>query len=133
MHLLEFLEECEGGGWGGGWLGGRARARESTNNQTRICFIDYCCAFVLDGRVHTVAGLKVTLEQILIFFTATDREPPLGFPKQPELQFLPKGILATASTCDLVLRLPTMFHNSYSEFREMLIESVVSSEGFGVA
>ena len=84
-----------------------------------------------DGEVETLSGSKVTLEQILIFFTGTDREPPLGFPKQPELHFLRHGVLATASTCDLILRLPINFHNEYNRFKEMLIESLVSSEGFG--
>ena len=75
----------------------------------------------------------MTPEDILIFFTGADREPPLGFPKLPELHFLHSGMLATASTCDLILRLPIQFYNNYSKFKEIMIESLISSEGFGCA
>ena len=44
-----------------------------------------------------------------IFFTGADRELPLGFSKQPELTFLHTGILATASTCEVTLRIPTIY------------------------
>lgn len=93
----------------------------------------YTCTVTADGKVYTEAGLKVSQEHMLIFFTGTDREPPLGFPKHPQLIFLHTGILATASTCDLILRIPTVFHNNYLAFRDMMVESLVSSEGFGVA
>lgn len=76
--------------------------------------------------------MPVTQQQVLIFFTGSDREPPLGFPKQPELHFLHKGIFATSSTCDLILRLPTHL-DDYSKFKDMMVESLVSSEGFDVA
>ena len=86
-----------------------------------------------DGKVYTEAGLKVSQEHVLIFFSGTDREPPLGFPKHPQLVFLHTGVLATASTCDLILRIPTVFHNNYVAFRDMMVESLLSSEEFGVA
>lgn len=116
MFLLDFLEQCEG--------------------IPCIKWVLQCgdgMNLILDGEVQTLTGSKVTVEQMLIFFTGTDQEPPLGFPKQPELHFLPHGVLATASTCDLILRLPINFFNEYNRFKEMMIESLVSSEGFGYA
>ena len=83
--------------------------------------------------VQTIEGKRVTPEHMLIFFTGADREPPLGFPKPPELHFLHSGVLATASTCDLILRLPVNFSDDYSRFKDMITESLVSSEGFGYA
>ena len=68
--------------------------------------------------MQTVSGKPVTPQHILVFFTGTEREPPLGFPKQPELHFLHHGVLATASTCDLILRLPMNFHNDCNRFKE---------------
>ena len=72
MFLLDFLEQCEGIPRSG-WL----QCGDGMN-------------LILDGEVQTLTGSKVTLEQMLIFFTGTDRE--LGFPKQPELHFLPHGV-----------------------------------------
>lgn len=114
LYLLDFLEECEG---------------NFHPCISKSCNI-YTCTVTADGKVYTEAGLQ---EHMLIFFTGTDREPPLGFPKHPQLIFLHTGILATASTCDLILRIPTVFHNNYLAFRDMMVESLVSSEGFGVA
>ena len=62
------------------------------------------------------------------FSSLGHREPPLGFSKQPELTFLHTGILATASTCEVTLRIPTIY-----QLKDMMVESLVSSEGFGVA
>ena len=49
--------------------------------------------------------LDVTLEDVLIFFTGCDREPPLGFSRIPELYFLhdKNSTMATASTCSFHL------------------------------
>ena len=59
---------------------------------------------VTDGGIPTEAGTQVTLQHVLVFFTGADREPPLGFPTKASLEFLKAGdVLATASTCDLIL------------------------------
>ncbi len=43
--------------------------------------------------------MKVTLQNVLVFLTGADQEPPLGFPREPELMFLNSGdVLVTAST-----------------------------------
>ena len=73
-----------------------------------------------DGLIHTQDGEKVTLSLFLAFFTGADREPPLGFPKVPELHFLHRdAILVTASTCDLILRVPAIYHDNYDKFRDI--------------
>ena len=75
----------------------------------------------------------MTLQHMLAFFTGADREPPLGFPKKATPEFLnTKAVLATASTCDFILRVPTTFHDDEDRFKEMMIESLISSDGFGV-
>ena len=53
-----------------------------------IIYIDqesFCSA---DGKVCTIAGMQVTLQHMLIFFTGADREPPLGFPKPRHLSYI---------------------------------------------
>ena len=62
----------------------------------------------IDGTVMTIDGKRLSLKEVLIFFTAAEKEPPLGFPGQPTLTFLHGAcdVLPTASTCSLTLRLP---------------------------
>ena len=99
---------------------------------TLITYI-YNVINITDGGIPTEAGTQATLQHVLVFFTGADREPPLGFPTKASLEFLKAGdVLATASTCDLILRVPTAFHNNYSRFKEMMVESLISGLGFGV-
>ena len=102
-------------------------------NIIHIIFNNY-----LDGSAYedTPDGrIVVTFEDLLIFFTAADREPPLGFPNngKGKLAFLHGSDqqLATASTCDLILRLPTC-HVQYCSFKEKMVMSLTSHEGFGL-
>lgn len=66
----------------------------------------------------------MTLEEVLIFFTGSDRIPPCGFPSQPTLTFLhgESEKFITASTCDLELRVPVMYHDDQEEFESMLTD-----------
>ena len=61
-----------------------------------------------------------------MFCTGSDCIPPLGFVISPELRFLKEALLPTASTCDMILRLPICFH-TYSMFKEKMIEALLSS------
>ena len=91
------------------------------------------CSFSSEGTVHTVDGMTVTLQHLLIFCTGADREPPFGFHKQAVLEFLHTGVLSTASMCDLILRMPTRYHDNYAKFKEMMVESLISGLEFGHA
>ena len=73
-------------------------------------------------------------EDILIFFSGASQVPPLGFEKHPTLTFLHSGRLATASTCDLQLRIPTVHGTSYPDFREAptLSRDMTDSEGSNI-
>lgn len=59
--------------------------------------------------------------------------PPLGFGKDPKIVFLHKvyGKLATASTCDIIFRLPTVYGDDYQSFKEAVIMSLKGNDGFG--
>jgi hypothetical protein len=77
--------------------------------------------------------VDLSLEEVLSFFTAEEREPPTGFPCIPQLLFheeRPDKVLTTASTCFLTLTIPVV-HKSYSAFKEYFILSVKCHDGFG--
>ena len=63
-----------------------------------------------------------------MFFSGTDREPPLGFNPRPKLLFS-EEMLASASTCSLRLTLPTN-HDSYQSFKESMVLSLLGNDGF---
>lgn len=86
-------------------------------------------SFFTDGLIKTDDGNPVTLEDLLIFFSGTDREPPLGFHPDPKLAFSDED-LATASTCDLRICLPIK-HTTYEQFKTKMILSLKGHDGFG--
>ena len=66
-----------------------------------------------------------SVEDVLIFFTGTDKIPPLGFEKVPTITFLhcSTAKFATASTCDPELQLPTCHGDDMDTFIEDMIMS----------
>ena len=82
-----------------------------------------------DGSIVTDSGDEVSLKDLLAFFSAAEREPPLGFKCKPSMRFI-DGDLATSSTCDLVLRLP-LNHLDYENFKEGMLLSIMGHDGFG--
>ncbi|XP_014671671.1 PREDICTED: G2/M phase-specific E3 ubiquitin-protein ligase-like [Priapulus caudatus] len=73
----------------------------------------------------------VQLRDVLIFSTALEREPPMGFHPTPTIEFV-DGLLPKASTCMNVLYLPTS-HDSYDKFSEWMKEGIIGAHGFGLA
>ena len=73
-----------------------------------------------------------SLEDVLVFFSGSDRIPPMGFDRHPTPHFLheAKEVLPTASTCDIQLRIPTC-HTEYDQFREYMVLGMKSNDGFG--
>ena len=57
------------------------------------------------------------LGDCLSFFSGAERVPPAGFDKLCTLNFNSLNVYPTASTCALVLTLPTMYYNDYVTFR----------------
>ena len=91
-------------------------------------FVVHCILCLFD----TVEGeVNCQLEDLVIFFSGADRPPPLGFPTQPDLEFLDQNaILPTASTCSLVIRLP-ICHSNYDDFKDAMILALQGNHGFG--
>ena len=85
--------------------------------------------FLTDGTAMTDDDLPIKLEDILVFFTGTDREPPTGFYPQPTMTFS-NDDLATASTCGMRLVIPIK-HNDYDQFKDKMILSLKGHDGFG--
>ena len=61
-------------------------------------------------------AVTLRLEDCLVFFTAAERLPPGGFNKVCTLNFNLLNVYPTASTCALVLTLPTMYYDTYDTF-----------------
>ena len=68
-----------------------------------------------------------------MFFSGSDRIPPLGFDVEPSVIFLHDqgSRFATASTCSLQLRLPTSHGENYTKFKEDIVLSINGNDGFG--
>ncbi len=76
-------------------------------------------------------NIGCSLSELLIFFTACDRIPPLQFESTSVLTFLHKGAkLPTSSTCDCHLRLPATY-TTYNDFKEAMVLAIKCNDGFG--
>ena len=74
----------------------------------------------------------MSLGTILSFFSGADNIPPLGFPNEPELNFNPKAVHPTASTCSIQLTLPTKYAN-FEELKNKLDQAFTMHGGFGLS
>ena len=75
-------------------------------------------------------NIVVTSEHILAFFTGADKIPPRRLDKKATMVFT-SGILATASTCDMVIRVPYC-HGTYDAFESFIVEALIANGGFDV-
>lgn len=83
-----------------------------------------------DANVQTIDGDAVMPEDVLIFFTGAEIEPPLGYDQKPKLLFSWEK-LASASTCSLRLTLPLEHYASYESFKDSMVLSLKGHDGFG--
>ena len=68
----------------------------------------------------------------MMFVTGLKRIPPCGFHKKFQLDFLhDKFPLATASTCEMSLSLPTCHNDNDDNFNDYLTLSLKGHLGFG--
>lgn len=87
--------------------------------------------------IFTEGSTVVTLEDVLIFATGTNRIPPLGLLPSPNLSFLHKddedgqSKFPIANTCANQLKLP--IHPSYDLFKENVEFGILNSPNFGRA
>lgn len=86
--------------------------------------------FFADGGVYSSDGTQLFLAQVLLFFTGVETVPTLGFQEPFKVHFLAEEEqLATASTCDLLLRIP-ICHETYEKFEQSLVLSILGSVNF---
>jgi hypothetical protein len=78
------------------------------------------------GVTMDTSGLSVA--DVLVFFTGCDSLPPLGFNTCPKVVFCYNSTRATASTCDLIIRIPVL--PDYEQFKAAMVSSLLDSRGF---
>lgn len=100
----------------------------------KVCKFAYKSAFVMQTLFLAGKVDGISLSSVLNFVTGAYRVPPLGFRhgQEPSLYFIHNehAVLATASTCDMSLGLPTV-HKEYSDFYEKMVLSILGHSGFG--
>lgn len=74
---------------------------------------------------------EISLEDIMIFYSGTDKMPPLGFLHKLTLEFNNDNIYPTASTCTLTLVLPTKYYMDYDSFKNSMYVGLKYHGGFG--
>ena len=89
------------------------------------------CIFNVIVDEDTDIGCSV--EDVMVFFSGSNHIPPTGFAKKPTIVFVhdPLRKLATASTCDLQLRLPVCHGTDYETFKQNMVLSIKGNDGFG--
>lgn len=106
----------------------------SNRRVTEERIIGYWMDFLQDAEEGSTV---VTLEDVLIFATGTNRIPPLGLLPSPNLSFLHKdeedgqSKFPIANTCANQLKLP--IHPSYDLFKENVEFGILNSPNFGRA
>ncbi len=80
--------------------------------------------------IGAVSETPPTLGDVLSFFTAEEVVPPMGY-ATGTLNFNYTNIFPTASTCAILLTLPTM-HGSYLDFKNKLDIAFTWYGGFGL-
>ena len=72
------------------------------------------------------------LADCLAFFTGASQIPAAGFDITCTLNFSTTNLYPTASTCALVLTLPTRYHDNYEAFRKNMLFAFFNNGGFGL-
>ena len=107
MLFMDLLRDCEG--------------------KTDNCVCHVATHHCADGEIP-----GVSLSQILSFFSGAEYLPPTGFDNGAEMFFDQESIYPTASTCALVLTLPTKYHNNPELFLHKMTYALQNHGGFGM-
>ena len=109
IFFSDFLDDCEG------------------LDQSACNYYMVCSVFDIVAAGDSVCAL----EDVLIFCTGAASVPPAGFHMLLKLVFLGANEnLPTASTCSLILRIPSC-HASYDAFKDMMELGMKGNDGFG--
>ena len=109
----------------------------------KVCFPFFNYSFLLLFLINHAVTLKVyffctlgeetnnlSLEDIVVFFSGSNRVPPLGFDYSPTLSFDEDSVFPISSTCALSLVLPSGY-NEYEVFKEKAHYGCKNHGGFG--
>ena len=73
----------------------------------------------------------LTVGDILQWTIGCSKVPPGGLEKKINIHFTTYEQYPTVSTCSLDMTLPLYLHNSYNKFKDIMIEAILSGQGFG--
>uniref|UniRef100_A0A8C4THI9 HECT domain-containing protein n=1 Tax=Erpetoichthys calabaricus TaxID=27687 RepID=A0A8C4THI9_ERPCA len=104
---------------------GKKLTASDVENLFTVCTVGFWRDYLQDAE-------SVSLEDLLIFITGSDKIPPLGFCPTPCLEFLhDDSRFPLANTCDNVIRIP--LKQSFSEFKSDMDFGIKNSPEEGSA
>lgn len=108
----------------------------SNSNICSIALVKAVLYQILLTLFHFYYLLDCSVSSLLKWLTGSSHVPPLGFPKPLTVEFLhgcSPGCKCrpTASTCDIVLKLPVHI-NDVAEMKELMSSALNESYGFGL-
>lgn len=104
-----------------------------TQQLVRNSIVLFLCNFISSLHLLVGAGGNVLgLADCLAFFTGAGQIPAAGFDTTCTFNVSPTNVYPTASTCALVLTLPTRYHDSYETFRKHMLFAFFNHGGFGL-
>ena len=118
MLFLDLLHDCE--------LEGIIVYIIPSNSQVSFGIFMYI-SYIADD-----IPVKVSLVQILSFFTGTEYPPPGGFQVPASINFNPTSEFPLASTCAIQLTLPTQHYDNPERFFERMVYGIANHGRFGL-
>ena len=95
-----------------------------------------CCVHEVSHwfSIHPLDGRRVSLGNILQFFSGANKLPATGFDESPKIAFTSENRIPSTSTCALKITFPrSLALLTYTEFEEKMDFCILDSFGFGSA
>ena len=92
----------------------------------------HCSTLIYCVAVLAAGDAPVDIGDCLALFTGAECIPPTGFDTNCTLNFNSSAVYPTASTCALLLTLPTKYYEDYYHFKDKMFFGLMNHGGFGL-